>query len=544
MELVHLAEVDSTSTHAAQLLAAGKRPPFAVFADRQTSGRGRRGSDWTSPSGNLFLTVVLPPPTELAAVQGSMPLKAGVLVARCIQRLSGVRVTLKWPNDLLFAGRKLGGLLLETSTTGGKIGDVVIGIGLNLNVAPSLKDAPYESLSLVDIVPAAGSFEPAAWAAALAATFAADWSMLAAEDVPRAFAEFAIEAGQLWRESSTGTLWQGGELRTDGTLCLDPVDVAPPKAPAAAASSVVLSSADHGHAWIHMHRRSGVAAPLFVADVGNTATKLAVFARAHDQAPSRVVRVPGDAEAGAVKAALMSLRDAVLTADDAAIAHVLHLLSVSPVHAARVTNAARALGMPTLAIPKRVVLRAAHPEAGYDLAALGIDRLAAIEGALAGRGASLSSPRSTGAAAPGTLVVQAGTATTIDALDAAGRHLGGFILPGLRTSLDALHAAAALLPALEPDPAAQGAVLTLGHDTAGAMREGARIAAVGAVEQACRLLRTFLAAEASVEVILTGGYADWLAPSLKGGTSGSVLVAPELVLQGARAMVLGGCLEV
>ena len=186
MELVRLAEVDSTLTVAAAEIAMGRKAPFAVFAERQTAGRGRRGHGWESPKGNLYLTIVMPPSGSETPPEhlGSLPLKAGVLIARHLQARTGLRVTLKWPNDLLFAGRKLGGLLLETSSTDGVSGVVSIGIGLNLNLAPEIA-GPYRSVALKELT--GESYDVADWAGSLTDAFAAEWSRMRSVDVPPAF---------------------------------------------------------------------------------------------------------------------------------------------------------------------------------------------------------------------------------------------------------------------------------------------------------------------------------------------------------------------
>lgn len=518
MELVFLNEVDSTSTHAASLLAGGKKAPFAVCASQQSSGRGRRGNAWESPEGNLFLTLVLPPPNEAPSQHGILPIKAGVLIARCILAKVGLRVTLKWPNDLLFAGRKVGGLLLETSTMGGKVGEVIVGLGLNLNVAPKIEGAAYDAVSLADVV---GEPQDArSWATDLARDFEKAWRELTPADVAEAFAEFAIPAGDLWRDARSGDLRRGGVLGADGSYELRALDVG---GEASRADPVVLTSADHGYAWVYLQKTKE---PLFVVDVGNTAVKLAAFADARDAKPTEVLRVANDAEVGALKTAFATLRGRLGVPDG----YPVHVLSVSPVTAARVANAAKAVGLAPLAVPKRPVLRrdGASLGSGYALATLGADRLAAIEGALAlthGQGSRQS-----------LVVVQAGTATTIDVVAADRRHLGGLIFPGLKTSLDVLHEVAALLPALAPLDSDKGKVLELGHETESAMREGVRYAAVGAIERA----RLELGVDAGkARVFVTGGYADWLVSSVPDAE-----VLPDLVLNGVRSMVLGGRLVI
>lgn len=102
-------------------------------ADWQTAGRGSRGREWLSEQGNLFLSVLLRP-FDPAVDAGLWALLAGVAVA---QALDQPGIALKWPNDILQNGKKIGGILIETQVgPSGLLDWLVIGIGLNLRTAP------------------------------------------------------------------------------------------------------------------------------------------------------------------------------------------------------------------------------------------------------------------------------------------------------------------------------------------------------------------------------------------------------------------------
>src|SRR5688572_28393617 len=92
--------LDSTSTKALELLAQESSTPFAVTAKIQTAGRGQRNRPWSSPYGNLYLTFALPAALTGLKTRGLLPLKAATLVAQWLQTSFGLRVSLKWPNDL------------------------------------------------------------------------------------------------------------------------------------------------------------------------------------------------------------------------------------------------------------------------------------------------------------------------------------------------------------------------------------------------------------------------------------------------------------
>jgi len=126
-------ELVSTSDRLKSLARAGTPEWTAVLAERQTGGRGREGRTWASPAGGLYLSVLLRPRFEKV---GLLPLAAGVAVAEAAGEL-GVRAELKWPNDVLAAGRKLAGILSEAASGPGGVEWVAIGIGVNVTLDPA-----------------------------------------------------------------------------------------------------------------------------------------------------------------------------------------------------------------------------------------------------------------------------------------------------------------------------------------------------------------------------------------------------------------------
>jgi BirA family biotin operon repressor/biotin-[acetyl-CoA-carboxylase] ligase len=126
------------STNSVLLAEKGLARPVLLLADEQTAGRGRRGQRWHSAPGEgltLSLAVVLRRPLrELAA----LPLVAGVAVARALRALGVARAALKWPNDIVVDGAKLGGILVETKSLNGAI-KAVVGVGINLRGAAALR---------------------------------------------------------------------------------------------------------------------------------------------------------------------------------------------------------------------------------------------------------------------------------------------------------------------------------------------------------------------------------------------------------------------
>jgi BirA family transcriptional regulator, biotin operon repressor / biotin---[acetyl-CoA-carboxylase] ligase len=128
-----LPEIDSTNDEAARQLSAGRETPFAIIAQRQTKGRGRFGRVWHSEAnGNLYASFAFRPQLEPARMQ-MFTLWMGANACELIANFCRTAPGLKWPNDLLFDGRKAGGMLTEARMDADQIRDLVFGLGLNVN---------------------------------------------------------------------------------------------------------------------------------------------------------------------------------------------------------------------------------------------------------------------------------------------------------------------------------------------------------------------------------------------------------------------------
>lgn len=126
-------EVESTNDEAAALADRGEAEGAIVIAERQRHGRGRMGRRWESPRGlGLYLSVILRPaiPPQNAPL---LTLMGAVASAEAIERTTGLMTALKWPNDLLVHGRKVGGILGEMAADSSGLLHVVLGIGINVN---------------------------------------------------------------------------------------------------------------------------------------------------------------------------------------------------------------------------------------------------------------------------------------------------------------------------------------------------------------------------------------------------------------------------
>jgi BirA family biotin operon repressor/biotin-[acetyl-CoA-carboxylase] ligase len=149
--LVRMETVDSTNAEARRRALAGEPGPLWIWSQRQSQGRGRGGREWISRHGNLFASLLIGVNCPLR-VAGQLALLAGVItfdtIAKLIAYEGRSEILLKWPNDILLAGEKVAGMLLEN--VGGANDNrsiVVIGTGINLATHPENLPQPAVSLA-------------------------------------------------------------------------------------------------------------------------------------------------------------------------------------------------------------------------------------------------------------------------------------------------------------------------------------------------------------------------------------------------------------
>jgi BirA family biotin operon repressor/biotin-[acetyl-CoA-carboxylase] ligase len=137
-DIVHRLEaVVSTNDFARALALAGATHGTAVLARSQSRGRGTKGRAWHSAAGlGLYTSFILRGPDDGSIPHPQLvPLAAGLAVSDAVRETTGLETRLKWPNDVLFEGKKLGGILSEGVGAGAPGGFVVLGIGLNVGHA-------------------------------------------------------------------------------------------------------------------------------------------------------------------------------------------------------------------------------------------------------------------------------------------------------------------------------------------------------------------------------------------------------------------------
>lgn len=132
-EVLYFDTIDSTNTKAQELAEKGYPSGTLVVADKQDSGKGRRGRSWVSPSGTgIFMTLMIKP--DINPNNASMlTLVAALAVAKAITSVTGEEALIKWPNDIVVNSKKVCGILTEMNAQFDYINNIVVGIGINVH---------------------------------------------------------------------------------------------------------------------------------------------------------------------------------------------------------------------------------------------------------------------------------------------------------------------------------------------------------------------------------------------------------------------------
>jgi BirA family biotin operon repressor/biotin-[acetyl-CoA-carboxylase] ligase len=140
---------ESTNNEARILAEAGEPEGALAVADFQNAGRGRMGRAWQAPSGSsLLFSLLLRPPLPPGRAQQAV-MAASLGATEGIRRECGLPARLKWPNDILIGGKKVGGILCELGLDGQALKYVIIGIGLNVNFDPcEVEGIPADATSI------------------------------------------------------------------------------------------------------------------------------------------------------------------------------------------------------------------------------------------------------------------------------------------------------------------------------------------------------------------------------------------------------------
>lgn len=206
--------LDSTNDAAFHLGEEGLKEGACVFAEYQKKGRGRLGRRWVSPKGkNLILSVLLRPkllPQEIS----KLTLACAVSAVRAIRQLTGTAPGIKWPNDIYYGNKKVGGILTEMSAESDRINFIVVGIGVNINADPA--ELPDSSTSLKEI--SGHEVNRLEFARLFLAQLEADYSRLkkgSFETLAKDWEDFSITSGQRVMATILGRKIEGQAMGID-----------------------------------------------------------------------------------------------------------------------------------------------------------------------------------------------------------------------------------------------------------------------------------------------------------------------------------------
>lgn len=140
--------IDSTNTRLKQQAEAGAVHGTVMAADSQSAGRGRLGRSWVTPPGSALAFSVLVRPEISPAKASMLTLAAALAVSEAVDEMTGLQTKIKWPNDIVHAGKKICGILTEMSADMDQVHYVVIGIGLNVSVTEFPEEISATATSL------------------------------------------------------------------------------------------------------------------------------------------------------------------------------------------------------------------------------------------------------------------------------------------------------------------------------------------------------------------------------------------------------------
>lgn len=496
--------IPSTSIKASELIGEGpKFYPFVVIASQQSAGKGRLGRSWLSPEGNVYFTLVIEAEQIDQTSQLPVPLRVATILAQEISKRFGIGLTIKWPNDLLFATSKIAGILCEATSDAQQRQVISIGVGINLKHSPDPGD--QKSSSIKSILTSLGQTLPVKDAKGLAYELALSLYGYLKEPVPGSwYQRFSIQDGHLWSDSNAN-YFQNLNLDDQGGFVV--ANLSKPR------EVSTHHSADHKLFWSYQKKPD---TPLLLADAGNSKLKLAVFETTNQLHPKLIESI--DAKGADTLSLLESL---------GALKAKLGLSSRWPIFTGAVNNKGlhsikpeiERAGFQLIDIKKRSIL---VDFSRYPTCQLGIDRMALCEGAMSYfDGQPL-------------LIFSAGTCHTIELIDANRNYLGGWILPGFRLKLNAMAEYTDALPSINqpawPTPGSGDSVF--GLNTLSSMQHGVMYESVFAISALKDHVETMLSSPP--KLLFSGGDGECVARHV-GAT-----YDPFLVLRGLKAMVLGG----
>lgn len=523
LKIYELESVDSTSLHAVRVMG-DHESPFLVTAKEQTCGKGQRGKVWRSERGNIFFSLGFPEaclshlePAEI----GAWTLKVAVAICEVIESEYSLVAQIKWPNDILIGGKKVCGILCESSLTDkGRLQYVVVGVGINVDSHPDDEELSYLATDLISErrCPVDSAELAAKLCERLLSTLERpfDQSLYRTYMLPSKIPYVARQGVELFTAKS---VLLSGELHA--TNCTSDEER-------------TFVSADDAPTPLFLS-----ATPVLIADMGNSALKIGGFVADRLETDVLTVRFSEEGSEEKLSSFFLQLREKYPVYQKCR-SIPLYYGSVNSKWTEKLENMASSTNLFSLfpVLKKNYCVKLDK----YPLAELGIDRLALLESYL---GAVPTKTRENQHSSPTKeigVVVSFGTATTVDAITHEGIYLGGWIASGLATGLKALSSQTDALPLLEAVVNENSSRLEWGTTTLSSLQNGAIASQLGLVENALKLIHREFPGGVLIYLTCTGGASRAVVPFLEKWTvdSGTTQNHECLLLKSSEISVLDG----
>ena len=127
--------IDSTQNFAMEIASNDKENGTVVISKKQTRGRGRMKRKWKSPAGGIWMSIIIHPKFDVSYTT-LVPIATSLALCMAIEKILKIKPELKWPNDVTLKGKKVAGVLVDTSIISNEIENMVLGIGINFKIKP------------------------------------------------------------------------------------------------------------------------------------------------------------------------------------------------------------------------------------------------------------------------------------------------------------------------------------------------------------------------------------------------------------------------
>jgi len=127
--------IDTTQNFAMKIASKSNENGTVVISKKQTGGRGRMKRKWKSPAGGIWMSIILHPKFDISYAT-LVPIATSLALCIAIEKILKIKPELKWPNDVTLKGKKIAGILIDTSIVSNEIENMVLGIGINFKIKP------------------------------------------------------------------------------------------------------------------------------------------------------------------------------------------------------------------------------------------------------------------------------------------------------------------------------------------------------------------------------------------------------------------------